>query len=165
MSIKNVLGIFACIAWIPSCDRVADVNYEEADLVGTWQRTEETSSGLSEADFRYFDIESTYTFNGDATCSYSVNFYGFKDENPNEVIGRSENVGTFEIKGDSVFIKNIQSTSWEKGFNPEPDTLYFEDAARYAMRFEIQKNVLTFHYISYPADAPVQTQMSYETVN
>jgi len=165
MITKNIVGIMACIAVLFSCDKVAEVNYQEEDLIGVWQRTDVIPSGLSEADFRYFDMELNYTFNSDGTYSYKVNFYGFKDENPDEIIGQSENLGTFEIKGDSLFIKDLQNTSWEKGFNPEPDTTYFENAASYGSRFEVKEDVLTLYYISYPADAPVKTQMSYERVD
>lgn len=165
MITKRIFGVLASIVLLYSCDKVAEVNFQQEDLIGKWQRTDVVPSGLSEADFRYFDMELNYSFNEDGTCSYKVNFYGFKDEDPDEIIGQSENIGTFEVKGDSVFIKDLQNTSWEKGFNPEPDTIHFEGAASYGSRFEINDNVLTLYYISYPADAPMQTQMSYERVD
>jgi len=162
---RNAFGIFACIFVLYSCDNLGVGNYQEEDLIGLWQRVDEIPSGRSEADFRYSDMESTYVFNDDNTYSYKVNTYGFKDENPDEIIGQSENLGTFSVKGDSIFLKDLQNTSWEKNFNPEPDTIYFEDLESYGSRFEIKDNVLTLYYISYPADTPIQTQMSYKRVD
>lgn len=102
-----------------------------------------------------------YEFEADTNYSYTVDFYGFEDENPDEIIGSSVRKGTFEIDGDSIFFRDTETVSWEKGFKPEPETRIL-NGEKYGSRFSIVGSTLTLHYISYPADAPVQTQMEFE---
>lgn len=162
--------VLSCLVFLifsfSSCEKENDVsvNFSIESLVGTWSRIDVIPSGRSAADFRYFDMETIHTFGIDGSHSNKVNFYGFKDENPEEIIGQTENKGTFRIKSDSVFIRATELTLWEKGFNPEPETVELNGAA-YGSRFEIKDNLLTLYYISYPADAPVATQMSYQRVD
>ncbi|WP_430966714.1 hypothetical protein [Spongiimicrobium sp. 2-473A-2-J] len=165
MSSKRIFGMVLLIGLFLSCKKSDSVFGPGLDnaLIGTWQRAESIPSGRSAADFRYFVMESTFRFGKDATYSYTLDFYGFEDENPNEIIGSSERIGTFEVKGDRIFFRDIETTSWENGFNPTPQTKALNGQV-YENRFEIAENVLTLHYISYPADAPVQTQMSYKRV-
>ncbi|WP_281540688.1 hypothetical protein [Maribacter aestuarii] len=149
-----------------SCEKEDNVvaNFSGKALVGTWSRVDEIPSGLSEADFRYFDMKTTQIFRIDGSHSYKVDFYGFKDENPNEIIGQTENTGSFEVKSDSVFIRAFENTSWESGFSSEPTTTILTGET-YGSRFEINGKTLTLFYISYPADAPVAKQMSYQRVD
>lgn len=163
MGLKSILGIVMLIGLFFSCEKIDPVSGSDLSdvLIGNWQRSESIPSGRSEADFRYFTIESTFKFRTGSKYTNTINFYGFEDENPSEIIGSSERIGIFEIKGDSIFFKDIEMTSWEKGFNPIPQTTTLNGQA-YGNRFEIEENVLTLYYISYPADAPIQTQMSYK---
>ncbi len=167
--VKYFLGALCGVLVFNSCDK-GESNDQDGDffslnaksaLLGSWQHIEKIPSGHSEADFRYFDVEWIYEFNSNATYSHLVNFYGFDDENPDEIIGQSETLGTYEIKRDSVFLKGKAMTSWEKGFNPEPTTTKLSGEA-YGSRFEITDDTLSLFYLSYPADAPVQTQMDYK---
>lgn len=162
MNTKNTLLIFFLIGLFVSCEKFDSIEVPNSNnpLVGKWLYIESIPSGLSEADFRYFDIEWVFEFNSDTTYSHLVNFHGFEDENPDEIIGQSETLGTYEIKADSLFLKATEITSWEKGFNPEPTTITL-NGETYGSRFEIVGDTLTLFYISYPADAPQQTQMSY----
>ncbi|ASV31427.1 hypothetical protein [Maribacter cobaltidurans] len=132
-------------------------------IIGTWNHIDEIPSGGIREDYRYFDVETLHTFELDGTYTYKVNYYGFKDENPNELMGQSENKGTFEVNNDSVFMRVFENTSWEKGFKPKPETIPLNGEA-YGNRFTIKNETLTLYYISYPADAPVQTQMSFKRV-
>jgi hypothetical protein len=167
MSIRFLLWFLGFTLGLAGCDTYtgAPVDDLESEVIGTWSRTDVIPSGRTEADFRYFDTVFAYTFNSDDTYSNTIDFYGFKDENPDEIIGQSETIGTFQVKGDSIFISAKQNTSWEKRFKPEPVMTQYEENEVYGSRFEIVENTLTLYYISYPADAPVPTQMSYERVN
>jgi len=162
MNTKNKMLILLLIGLFISCEKLDSVEVPNSNnqLIGKWLHTESIPSGLSDADFRYFDVEQIFKVNSDATYSQLVNFYGFEDEDPDEIIGQSETLGTYEIRADSVFLKGTKNTSWEKGFNPEPTTTTLNGEA-YGSRFEIIDDTLTLYYISYPADAPQQTQMSY----
>ncbi len=166
MSFKYVIGIIGLICLFFSCEDSDSVSepYSGEDLIGSWVRIDRIPSGRSESDFRYFNMESTYKFGGDSNYSYTVDFYGFEDDNPDEIIGSSLRKGTFEIVGDSIFFRDEQTTSWEKGFMPEPETRIL-NGEKYGNKFAILDRTLTLSYISYPADAPVQTQMTYERSN
>ena len=160
------LGLICSILFLGSCEkeRMDSLDGLEAAIIGSWSRTDVTPSGRSEADFRYFDMVITYSFDAKDNYSYTVDFYGFKDENPEELIGSSMNKGSYEVRGDSVFIKAKVHTSWEKGFKPNPKSILL-NGETYGNRFEIIDQTLTLFYISYPADAPVPTQMSYTKVS
>lgn len=167
MRIRFSPGFLCSILLLLSCEQYTGGSADdfESDIIGTWGHTDNFPSGLSEADFRFFDMVFTYTFNSDATYSHNIDFYGFKDENPDEIIGQSETVGTFEVREDSIFISARKNTSWEKGFNPEATTTVYPENEGYGSRFEITDKTLTLYYISYPADAPLLTQMSYQRID
>ncbi|MGB5435792.1 MAG: hypothetical protein WBM98_07875 [Maribacter sp.] len=151
---------------LSSCDKenAVAVDGYESDIVGSWSRIDVVPSGVSNTDLRYFDMITTYTFDPDKQYSYKVEIYGFEDENPEEVMGSSENIGTYEVSGDSLFIKAEVNTSWEKGFHPDPQTIMLNGIV-YGTKFKIVADRLMLYYISYPADAPVPTQMGYDKVN
>ena len=163
MSFKFVIGSIGLICLFSSCEDPDSVSkpYSGEDLIGSWVRMDRIPSGRSESDFRYFNMESTYKFEGDFNYSYAVDFYGFEDDDPDEIIGSSLRIGTFEIVGDSIFFRDKQITSWEEGFRPEPETRILS-GEKYGNRFAILGRTLTLSYISHPADAPVQTHMEYE---
>ncbi|MDC6406767.1 MULTISPECIES: hypothetical protein [Maribacter] len=156
-------GLFFVLILSISCEKEDGINAElrGSAIIGTWNRFDEIPSGGIREEYRYFDVETLHTFELDGTYTYKVNYYGFKDENPNELMGQSENKGTFEVNNDSVFIRVFENTSWEKGFKPKPETILLNGEA-YGNRFTIKNETLTLYYISYPADAPVQTQMSFK---
>ncbi|MEM8765438.1 MAG: hypothetical protein AAGD88_16575 [Bacteroidota bacterium] len=163
MSFKSIIGLIGLICIFSSCDNSEPVPepYSGEDLVGGWARIDRIPSGSSESDFRYFNMEITYEFEKDTNYSYTVDFYGFEDENPDEIMGSSVRKGTFEIVGDSIYFRDKETVSWEKGYRPEPETRIL-NGEKYGSRFSIVGSTLTLHYISYPADAPVQTQMEFE---
>lgn len=156
-------GLFFVLILSISCEKEDGINAElrGSAIIGTWNRIDEIPSGGIREEYRYFDVETLHTFELDGTYTYKVNYYGFRDENPNELMGQSENIGTFEVNNDSVFIRVFENTSWEKGFKPKAETILLNGEA-YGNRFTIKNETLTLYYISYPADAPVQTQMSFK---
>ena len=68
--------------------------------------------------------------------------------------------GSYFVRGDSVFLRSTLVRSWDRDFNggavivtPVTGSPYGEAGAR----FEIRNDSLVLHYLSYPADAPVET--------
>lgn len=64
------------------------------------------------------------------------------------------------MRGDSVFLRSTVVRTWDRDFNggavivtPVTGSPYGEAGAR----FEIRNDSLVLHYLSYPADAPVET--------
>ncbi|MEM9078066.1 MAG: hypothetical protein AAGC43_13560 [Bacteroidota bacterium] len=162
LSLRFIICAIGLICLFSSCDDSDSFTEPDSDedLIGSWVRIDRIPSGRTESDFRYFNMESTYRFGTDAQFSFTVDLYGFEDENPDEIIGSSVRKGTFEIVGDSIFFRDTETTSWEIGFRPEPETRILS-GERYGSRFTILERTLTLSYLSYPADAPVQTQMEY----
>lgn len=156
--------IILAMVVILSCNSDNDDSIDLTKLSGTWKRLDVISSGHTEEDLRYFDMETIYDFSQDETFSFKVNFYGFKDTNPDEIVGQSINRGTFEVEGDSLFVKASTNLSWDSEYSPEPETTLL-DGSFDGFRYEIKDNILTLYYISYPADAPVATQISYNRVD
>ncbi|MBD0778874.1 hypothetical protein HPE56_13820 [Maribacter sp. ANRC-HE7] len=165
MRIKRFSIAFTLFFLLGSCEKenAVAVDLLESAIIGAWSRTDVVPSGVTNTDLRYFDVKTTYTFDSDKTYSYRVDFYGFEDENPEAIIGSSENVGSYKVRGDSLFIKAVANTSWEEGFKPDPETTRLGGEA-YGNKFRIADDELTLYYISYPADAPVPTQMTFEKV-
>ncbi len=162
----KTVRIFIILAMgvILSCNSDNDGTIDLIKLSGTWNRVDEIPSGRTAEDFRYFDMETIYDFSPDQTFSFKVNFYGFKDTNPNEIVGQSINRGTFEVEGDSLFVKALTNLSWNSEYSPEPKTTLL-DGRFDGFRYEIKDNILTLYYVSYPADAPVATQIRYHRVD
>ncbi len=124
MSFKSTIVSIGLICLFSSCSDSDSVSepYSSEDLIGNWVRIDRIPSGRSESDFSYFNMESTYKFEADTNYSYTVDFYGFENDNPDEIIGSSLRKGTFEVVGDSIFFRDTETTSWEKGFRPGPET-------------------------------------------
>jgi hypothetical protein len=163
MKTVRILIILA-MGLVLSCNSDNDETIDLATISGTWSRVDVIPSGRSAEDFRYFDMETIYDFSQDETFSFKVNFYGFKDANPNEIVGQSINRGTFKVDGDSLFVKALTNISWDSEYSPEPETILL-DGRSDGFRYEIKDNILTLYYVSYPADAPVDTQISYSRVD
>lgn len=163
MNFKVLTGIIGLICILYSCEDSESVSesHQNGELIGNWNRIDRIPSGRSESDFRYFNMESTYRFGTDDQFSYTVDFYGFEDENLDEIIGSSVRKVTFEIEGDSIFFRDLEVITWEEGFNPEPQTITLS-GEKYGNKFTILNRTLTLSYISYPADAPVHTEMEYQ---
>jgi hypothetical protein len=69
--------------------------------------------------------------------------------------------GSFTVRGDSLFMRATTVRSWDRDFNGGVETVTaVADGGPYGSggaRFEVRKDSLVLHYISYPADAPVET--------
>ncbi|MGN7515763.1 MAG: hypothetical protein ACTHOM_15400 [Allomuricauda sp.] len=86
-------------------------------------------------------IVSTYTFNDNSTYLFRTDWFGFNGEPKTKLTEFSENSGAFEVERDSLFLGSFSSRYW------------------------IKEDVLYLEYITYPADAPVLTQMKYNRID
>ncbi|SEC74547.1 hypothetical protein SAMN05192540_3974 [Maribacter dokdonensis] len=163
MNFRIFLGITVLMILFFSCEKKdSELGIDLTDkFIGNWQLIQSIPSGRSELDTRYFISERNLRFETNGKYSHTGYNYGFDDENPNEIVGSTEIIGNFDIKGDSIFFRNKEITSWDKVFRPITQTTFVE-GQEYGNRFEIEDDVLTLYYISYPADAPIPTQISYK---
>ncbi|KAB5485658.1 MULTISPECIES: hypothetical protein [Flagellimonas] len=109
-----------------------------ADLLGQWSDTFDQGDGKR---------ISSYTFMEDSTYEFRSDSFGFNGKPLTELTGFSEISGVFEVEGDSLILRATQSEGFFKS------------------KFWIKGDVLHLEYISYPADAPVLTQMEYDRVD
>jgi hypothetical protein len=130
----------------------------ESALAGRWATERE---GLSPAG----SYQSFLTFEG-PTFASEVRSYGLlQGQGPNDVSAYSRTEGTFRVEGDRLHFSPTRLVTWD-GFygvtsperveSPYPWGSLFDNA-----RFSIRLNRLTLQYLSYPADAPVETSRSY----
>lgn len=89
------LGLLGSLLFLGSCEKEKVVSLDGLDgaIIGSWSKTDVIPSGRSEVDLRYFDMVTTYRFDLTKEYSYAVDFYGFKDENPEEIMGYSKKYG------------------------------------------------------------------------
>lgn len=67
--------------------------------------------------------------------------------------------GTFAVRGDSIFMRATLARAWDRDFNGGAVTTTLIEAPSVdgGARFELQGQNLTLHFLSYPADAAVET--------
>ena len=135
---KGFFGLLALLL-IASCTK--DDGQSEGftpDLLGSWSETYEQEQGI---------IVENYTFNVNSRFERRIDWFGFNGAPKTELTESSEYTGTFEVEGDSLFFRNLEG---QGGFDS---------------KFSIKNNVLHLEYITYPADAPVLTQIKYERID
>ncbi|MEE1964482.1 hypothetical protein V1387_17470 [Allomuricauda taeanensis] len=133
-------SIYFLFVLLASCNDNDDDHGESsmADLLGQWSDTYDQGDGKR---------ISSYTFMGDSTYEFRSDSYGFNGKPITELTGFSEVSGVFEVEGDSLILQAAQSEGVFKS------------------KFWIKDDVLHLEYISYPADAPVLTQMEYDRID
>ncbi|MBA4744624.1 MAG: hypothetical protein H2058_05155 [Muricauda sp.] len=135
---KGFIGFFIFLL-IVSCNKADEPTQGfEPNLLGSWSKTYEQEQGI---------IINNYTFNVNSTFKRRIEWFGFNGAPKTELTESSEYTGTFEVEGDSLFFRNLEG---QGGFNS---------------KFWIKNNVLHLEYITYPADAPVLTQIKYEKID
>ena len=67
--------------------------------------------------------------------------------------------GTFLVRDDSIFMRTAVVRSWDRDFNggAVTTTLVGAPSIDGGARFEVRGQSLTLHFLSYPADAAVET--------
>jgi hypothetical protein len=86
-------------------------------------------------------------------------------QRPNDLSAYSRTEGLFRVEGDRLHLSPTRLVTWD-GFygltSPErverlnPEGSFVDNA-----RFSIRLNRLTLYYLSYPADAPVETTRTF----
>ena len=73
--------------------------------------------------------------------------------------------GTFTVRGDSMFLRSTVVRSWDRDFYGGKVTVTpVSDVGPWGYRgarYEVRGDSLVLHYLSYPADAAVETTESY----
>ena len=128
---------------------------QASGLVGQWKTAPQNLSPQG-----WMQYEKTFDARGRFTDR--VRTYGlYPGQARNTLSAYHEGVGTYRIEGDRLFFRQERLSDWDSfyGANSPVRTtkLTGADGASEGMTFVLDGDVLTFHYLSYPADAPVPT--------
>ncbi len=132
-------------------------------LVGQWADTPYVDKGgISYQQFLTIRADRSYTrdFRIHAAASASE---------PGELIGYSIADGHFFVRSDSLFMQPDFLRTWDRYFNSGKESVSQADYIlpqpgqpdRSGSRFDVSEETLRLHYLSYPADAPVETEATY----
>ena len=151
MESKNYFYLVFFAFIVIACEK----QYSEENLIGKWQRSDSTDpNGL---------MRKTYIFESDNTYIDKIDIFGLNDNSIGERTSWVLTTGQFKIKGDSLFLFAEERTSWEKEFNPVRQKERLNNNL-FQSKIKLTKNIMVLDYLSYPADAPVKTIMSYKKV-
>ncbi|MDN3547691.1 hypothetical protein [Mucilaginibacter aquaedulcis] len=129
---------------IHGCKKDKKQKEQELDsIIGSWMNPQTTES-----------IFQTVHFMSDGTFSSTTTF---NSENPATV---STTSGTFKTKGDSLFVA-IKELSERKG-NKTPVKTTVNYKLYDNATFDVTNSILTLRYTTYPADAPVATEVKFQ---
>ena len=113
--------------------------------------------------------QSHITFGPASAYTFEVRLYGLYPEESRDLLSSYTRLeGAYSVRGDSVFREIRREVSWDRFYgadSPEHVTdltgnPYYRSGARY----EVRGPVLVLHYLTYPADAPVETTMILQKV-
>ena len=136
---KEFFGLLALLFLAVSCTKEDEGREGFApNLLGSWSQTYEQEQGV---------VVNTYTFKVNSRFERRIDWFGFNGAPKTELTESSEYKGAFNVEGDSLFLRNL------------------EDKGGLNSKFWIKGNILHLEYITYPADAPVLTQMKYERID
>ena len=127
------------------------------DLVGQWATAPEDlhPNGW---------YQSHITFGAGDSYLFEVRLYGLDPGQSRDLLSSYTRLeGVYAVRGDSVFREIRREVSWDRFYgvnSPEHVTdltgnPFYKSGARY----QVQGPVLVLHYLTYPADAPVETTM------
>lgn len=127
-----------------------------SDLVGRWA----TAPQDLQPNGWY---QSHITFGADGSYLFDGRMYGVYSGQRDELSAYTRFEGVYSVRGDSVFRELRRQVTWDRFYganSPEWVTdltgiPYSHSGARY----ELRGPVLVLHYLTYPADAPVETTM------
>jgi hypothetical protein len=130
----------------------------ESALAGRWATERESLSPAG-------SHQSFLTFSGGA-FAFEVRSFGlYQGQRSNDLSAYSRTEGTFRIEGDRLNFSPARLVTWDRFFGPTSpervETPYPWGSLFDSTRFTVRVNRLTLRYLSYPADAPVETTRTY----
>ena len=132
-------------------------------LVGEWADTPYVDKGgLSYQQF--------LTIRGDRSYMKDFRIHAAGSASgPGELIGYSIAEGNVSARNDSLFLQPHVLRTWDRYFNGGRESVSQVDYSlpqpgrpdNSGSRYEVRSETLRLHYLSYPADAPVETEATY----
>lgn len=150
MRLRRLFLLLAC--GLSSCH--ASTSPDLAPLVGDWA----AAPTLNRDGTTYVNTQS---FRADHSYVRTWQDYGPSGTPRGDLLAYVTIEGTFTVRGDSLFLRSAIERSWSRDFFGGAVTVSAVDNTRSCggggARFEIIAATLILHYLSCPADAPVET--------
>jgi hypothetical protein len=156
---KNKIFLFKVLLFtmsvliFSSCERKTDET-----LTGKWAYTTESKP-------RGYVINEI-TFNNDLSFIKRITWYGiYEGQDLDELSGWTEITGNFEVNENNLIITANKSVSYDSFFSTDPVTTIKTEILYTNCTFDIDEKTLELRYLTFPADAPVQTKCLYKKQN
>lgn len=122
-------------------------------IVGHWM-TQETLHPMGH-------MTTILAFENDGTFSYATNMYGIYGGT--DLAAYTHITGTYEVAGDRVICIATREAAWDSFYgSTSPETVRQVNNVLFPeARFKVVFPVLTLDYLTYPADAPEPTTLSF----
>lgn len=129
-------------------------------LTGEWVGPRETwSDGVSPD-----HMDRLVTFGADGSYRFEVRIYGAYGQPAAQLSSWSKTEGRYRLEGDRLLVKLEATTSWDSFYGADSqERVERLDSSGYADsgQLRLRGDELVHTYLSYPADAPVETVMVY----
>lgn len=149
----KVLLFITSVLIFSSCERKTDET-----LNGTWAYTTDSNP-------RGYIINEI-TFNNDGSFTKKITWHGiYEGQDSDELSAWTEITGNFEANEDILIITATKFITWDSFLSADPVTTIKTELLYRNCTFDINEKILELKYLTFPADAPVQTRSLYKKQN
>jgi hypothetical protein len=133
-----------------ACDK-----QENDNLIGTWVQ----NANASPREYYVYEL----VFNDDLTFSKKLSSYRINSQYINELSGWIIRTGSYDINNDKLNLISKKCITWDSFSGGSPDTIFETQKIYKDCVFKlIGDKKLVLNYISYPADGPMNTIITYK---
>lgn len=133
-----------------------------APLLGSWADTPQVNRDGT-------TYRELLTLNADHSFIRTWRMYQQTGGSPDSLRAYAISQGTFGVRNDSLFMRPNTIRTWDRLFNGGQESISQVDYApqqpgqadNSGAQFEVTPDILRLHYLSYPADGPVETEMTF----
>ncbi|MEP6731829.1 MAG: hypothetical protein ABJE10_14375 [bacterium] len=160
MRVRALILVLACS--LAACSDATGP--ADAGLIGNWTSPAySTGANSSYKSLLSLRPDQSYTLE-------ARNYVSASAQAKDEASSYTRFEGTYVVRNDSLFTHPVRIVSWDSFNGPSSPVVVTVDpviAKAYAdgMRFDVSQETLTLYFLSYPADAPVETSASYLRVH
>ena len=157
---KIIVLMLAC--GLAGCSQT--ISPSVSPLVGAWADTPQLNRDLSV-------YRNLLALRGDGSYAMEWRMYEPKRD-ADSLRAYSITEGHFTVRHDSIFMRPAVMRQWDRDFYGGKEHVSKVDSASLppgradnaGAHFEVSAETLRLHYLSYPADAPVETEATYSRV-
>ncbi|MFC2138445.1 hypothetical protein ACFLTE_09745 [Bacteroidota bacterium] len=148
-----IIPLFYC------CEKNDDNNENnDNELIGTWIDT----INVSPKGYHKYEL----IFDSNTLFTEKTSLYGIYDnEEDNELSYWLERTGVYELNENNIVFTAKRKISWDNFWGGDPDTSDITQVLFENCTYNVNNDILTLNYTTYPADAPVDTERQYTKIN